>query len=425
MDNDFGGIYSGGAVTFNPLPYLQMNQNIIARQQAKQEAVDNYYREMNKGLTPAGMFPNDVNDFTDKVNQWRDYVTQNRNILSNPSAKDYGQTTNQANYLYNDALNHAEVSKQKAKQFDEAVRLIKPGHPLTDATMNMLHTATLPVSNGYQPLDLSQVQYTPSDKPTTAGDLIKYQNFVKSGLQMSEGQPSISVDPNTKSKVVTTTSSYNPDAINTIARRSEFLYNSDPKFHAMVKDMASDPDQYDQLNQAFKQTYGHDLDIQYPEEFATALLLGQTSSTKTQPYNYSPYTPYDYEAQREKYYNYTQGNQQAQGNAAVDKLVDSQIQFAKNPFNSGLPLPVDGATLKELNVDNLRLTGNDEIVGEYKDKDGNVQHTAPMTIDQYKAAIGKRNVGAKYFEQPNTQTKSTTTKKVYKGLDANGNPIFE
>ena len=36
-------IYSGGAVTFNPQPYVNYILQAQQRQQAKREAVDNYY----------------------------------------------------------------------------------------------------------------------------------------------------------------------------------------------------------------------------------------------------------------------------------------------------------------------------------------------------------------------------------------------
>ncbi len=282
-------LYSRGAVVFNTAPYLNYIQKAKANREAKQQAVDSYYQDLGKNLTSTGMAANDVPDFTDKVNKWREFVVQNRQIISNPHNPEYAKVAVQGGRLYNDAMQHASISKDKVKQLADARQFIKPNDPLTDASVLMLHNASLPVSKGYQPIDYSLLQYQPDqEKPATVEDLTKYENLVKNGLTMSEGQPSISIDPATKSKIVTTKSFYEPQAINTMARRAEMLYQTDPKFHTLVNNMSQDPNNYAALNAAYKSIYKKDIDIEHPEQFGTALLLGQTEKTNTQPYTYSP-----------------------------------------------------------------------------------------------------------------------------------------
>ncbi len=117
-----------------------------------------------------------------------------------------------------------------------------------------------------------------------------------------------------------------------------------------------------------------------------------------------------------------EGNQQ-NVNSSIDDLVAGQIEFAKNPFNKGLPLPVDPATLKTFDVDALRLSNDGaHIIPEWTDKDGTVKFGSPMRVEDYKAALGKRNVGAKYFQSKGVSgikpIEKTTTEKTYKA--ANG-----
>ncbi len=282
-------LYTRGAVVSTLPQYYNYIMLAKARREAKQQAVDSYYQDLGKNLTSTGMASNDVPDFMDKVNNWRQFVVQNRQTLANPNNPEYAKAATQAGYLYNDAQQHSSISKDKVKQLADARPLIKPDHPLTDASVMMMHNATLPISQGYQPMDFSQFAYQPDqEKPATVEDLAKYENAVKNGLQMSEGQPSIIVDPQTKSKVITTKSFYEPEALNVISKRAGLLYQTDPKFYKMVNDASDDPNNYAALNEAYKKAYGKELDIQHPEQFATALLLGQTEKTNTQPMAYSP-----------------------------------------------------------------------------------------------------------------------------------------
>lgn len=288
--NPFEGVYDNGAVVFNTTPFLQLSMQMQARKQAKQQALDEYYQDLSKNLTPAGMASNDVPDFMNKVNAWRDYVVQNRKILDNPNSKEYAQAASQAGYLYNDAMQHAGTSKQKVKdlsQFNQ-LRLSHPDYTITDAGMQSANDAGLPISQGYKPLDWGTVEYNPKNKPTTVDDWNKWREYGTKGLEMTPGQPTTVTDPKTKSKYVSQRFAYNNDALNEIARRYEDLYSRNQQFKNEVDALAQDEGKYRELNSRFKQIYGHDLDIKHPEEFATALMMPQIEKFENKEKAFSP-----------------------------------------------------------------------------------------------------------------------------------------
>lgn len=423
MANDFSGIYSGGAVTFNPLPYAQMIQRMQQEKQLHQEALDKYYMDLNKGLTSTGMAANDVNDFNNKVNTWRNYVTQNRAILDNPQDKNYGNVSMQAGYLYNDALGHAEQSKQKVIQLNDVnkYRLDHPNNTFTQTGVNEIQRASLPISQGGGDLDWSQMGYDPKQTPFGVNELMRIKNNIRENYKMDKSVDVPSVDQKTKTKYINTTSSYSPQTISEIADYAHGLYQSDQGFKNYIDGLMSDQNSYNELNGKFKQIYGNDYDIKHGEEAAATVLMPQLSTTESKVATYSPYTPYDYAVAR------VWGDEQKQGqqNNTIDDLVQDQINYAKDPWNSnGRALPVDPATLKAMNISNARLSQDEQhIIPEWQEQTGvdknnqpilETKTGTPMTIDQWKAALGKRNIGAKYFQQTTpknnvtSQTQSTT-----------------
>ncbi len=419
-------LYTRGAVVFNTPQYFNYIQQAKARREAKQQAVDSYYQDLSKNLTSSGMASNDVPDFMEKVNKWRDYVVQNRQIISNPNNPNYAKVAQQGGYLYNDAMQHSSISKDKVKQLADARQFIKPNDPLTDASVLMLHNATLPVAKGYQPIDYSLLQYQPDEqKPATAEDLIKYENLVKNGLQMSEGQPSVSIDPATKSKIVTTKSFYEPQAINAMARRSEMLYQTDPKFHTLVNNMSQDPANYAALNDAYKRIYKKDIDIEHPEQFATALLLGQTEKTNTQPYTYAPPTinvnagngkAVNNVYQRVKNAVTNTQNQTGVGIMPLSDLDSDARELIINSLNAGRKTKLKPEKLRVLianNGDIRVIKGNSpDLIGAFSPDEFNLRANSTAQDQQILNA-----------QQQNSNAPAKN--KTYKGLDKNGNPIFE
>jgi hypothetical protein len=361
MANRFSEAYGGGAVVFNNLPYLQMRQNMLARQEAKQQAVDNYYRDLSKSLTPAGMAGNDVEDFTNKVNTWRDYVTKNRDVLSDPRNPNYGEALNESGYLYNDALGHAESSKRKVADGDRfnQLRLSHPEYTITDNGMTELSRSMQPVMKGGGNLDWAAVAYNPKDNPFTADDLIKYRKSMSDNFKMDK---SISTPTliGLKTKAIEKTSSYSDKTVSDMADYAHTLYKSNPAFKHFVDAQLDDPNVYSEANKKFKEIYGEQYDIKHGEEMAATLLMPQLKVTDTQPYAYSP--------------TIINNNNNLPGNGSlINDVYDEIIRIGANhknyiPFNE-LSNTAQAALTKDLIGDDKSLGVNRLAVTKNKNGD--------------------------------------------------------
>ncbi len=108
-------------------------------------------------------------------------------------------------------------------------------------------------------------------------------------------------------------------------------------------------------------------------------------------------------------------NDQTQVNNSIDNLIDNQINYANSSFGNRT-IPADPATLDKFKVDALKLEKDGKhIIGEWKDKEGNTQYTAPFTIDSYKAAMGKQYGGQSYFKGSSNSSQSTQKSYKYNG----------
>src|SRR5690606_2592588 len=97
------GLYSEGAVVFDTQPFANLYNQFIARKQAKDEALDNYFRDFGKNITPAGMRNQDIPVLTSKNNEWRQFYQQNKNAIMNPRL-DGGKAYSEYMSRYQDQL---------------------------------------------------------------------------------------------------------------------------------------------------------------------------------------------------------------------------------------------------------------------------------------------------------------------------------
>jgi hypothetical protein len=284
-------LYSGGTFVYNPAPFTQFYLGQLARKRARDEALDQYYNNFTKSINPAGMRTQDIEGgWQQKVNDWKNYYFQNADKIKNPRL-DNGQAYNQYMGRYQDLLNDTQKSKSAAQNQAQIFPVLSDPEKrtrLADATLLGIQNSNRNIyDKQYQPLDPSTIDYNPKD--LTANDLKSYTTMLTDGLKMSEGSPKVVVDPNTKTKILTTVSSYNNNDLGTIASRAETLYGRSHEFKNFIDGFAN-PNDYADLNQTFKQHYGYDIDIKHPEELAAAWALKNTQQqvTNTSDKGFSP-----------------------------------------------------------------------------------------------------------------------------------------
>jgi hypothetical protein len=426
-------IYDGGAVKVDSSPFTNFYLQSQAKKRAKDEALDNYFRDFNKNINPAGMRTQDIEGgWLSKVNDWQSYYQQNKDLIEHP-IKDNGKAYNQYLSMHNDLLADTEKSKNEAQKSTQYVVPIvsNPDKRTRLGTngINAIHSHDLSIyDQNHQSLDPSVLDY--SAKPFDIQSQQKLDKLATQGVKMSNVITNTTVDPQTRQTKTTYSYSYNPNDLQTIGNRYGTAYHSDDSFQGAIDQLALNQNEVQRLNGVYKSIFNKD--IQDNADLAIAYGLDRTQQQRQEQKGtgFNPFTPYDYEQTREQYYDYTQSDI----NNSIDANVDRQIAQGKEVLNSGwasgmdtVPLSVDPGTLKALNVDNLLLSKDGQRiipVWSQTNADGTttrVQGT-PMTIDDYKMAIGKRNVGAKYFEKKTkaTPTQSSSTTETKKTKDPLG-----
>lgn len=262
-------IYAGGAVKLDERPLMNFVAQTMYRNRIRDEAMDKYFSNLGNRLTPAGMHNNDVNSFMQKKNDWQDYATQHRNQIMHPSM-DNGDAATKSNEMYNDAMGHAQKSREKV----QSLMALKPIYDdpakralLTDQSIHDITDAERPIDDpNYKPIDVAALHYNP--KPFSLQDNAQVENQ----FNKFKGTPTLqgtTKDAQNLRLVDHYQTQFSKDELAGMSGLGSALYNGSPGFKQMVDSHAHPDDpMYDKINPTFKQHYGKD--ISTPEEFATA-----------------------------------------------------------------------------------------------------------------------------------------------------------
>lgn len=278
-----GNPYTGGNVPLNLTPFTQFYVNILARQQAKEEAAAKEYQAQAKLLTPAGMRGQDVNALMSAKNEWQaDWYKNKDKILH--ADRDNGEAWNKNNELFNKANNIPTVSKDlvKGNQFISKI-LSDPtkSRLLTDDAIERIRLHNLPLNDpnhkSITDAELESPLFNP--KPLTPSEDIALTNLVNTKFKGEK----VKSMPGT-----TDQSTFKREDVNTYApKKSELpeyldmgerLYRNGQlagEVNKIIADHAHGVINpvYDNLNTTYKSLYGKD--IEHPEEAATALLINK------------------------------------------------------------------------------------------------------------------------------------------------------
>lgn len=273
-------LYSGGSVVFNSQPATQFYLQSEAKKRAKDEALDNYYRDFNKSLNPAGMRNQDIEGWMNKVNDWRGFYQQNKDAIKNPRL-DNGKAQSEYMARYQDALSDTQRSKN-AGEISKGYVMPVITNPdkrsrLTDISLGTIasHDASIYDPN-HKELDPTKLDF--DAKPFGLDEQKKLSSYLTQGVKMDEIVEKITKDPKTQSKTISYEYKLNPEALKTVGARAANTYKSDDRFQAHIDQLAENPDIFNQLNEVFKGVYGKD--IVSNEDFAAAYGLNQVQKER-------------------------------------------------------------------------------------------------------------------------------------------------
>jgi hypothetical protein len=257
--------YQGGAVVFDQRPYAAFFERQMAKQQAKDEAMNGYFQNLNKNITPAGMRSQDVPMLLKKQQEWNQLAMQNKTALLDPK-KDGGQTLGDYQSRYNDMLGYIQQSKDAMKTMDQVGKLrlnSQMSHVAEDPTfMNQIQKHELPIGDpDREGLNLATIALPP--KPLDTKDWESYNKYLTGNIGHDKipGKTENIGDFKTRTPIH---AQFSPENQKVIGEHAMNAYDTDKRWRLeavkVFNELKSDPVAYDKYNTLFKSLYGNDID---------------------------------------------------------------------------------------------------------------------------------------------------------------------
>lgn len=370
--NELGGLYTGGAVQFNTAPSVNFYAQLLAKQQAKKDALNQYYQKAISDVTPAGMRNIDItNGFSKKLNDWQEFALnpENRKYLENPRLDGYKATT-RFNQMHSDLMADIQRSKEAAanEKTLDTLRTNGKWNP-TDDDMEVAHKMGLSIydqnrrkDNGQDydigDLSVNVPQFTPLQEKQL------YQSAIPSNAAKTKIPDTTKQRIDRQSGMIYTpfTKQYTTDQIKNISDVA--AANLDRSAQVHYEQLMHDPNIYDAATQAYQKVYGANQLIDSPQKMAKGIMaihaLSDVETGEDKAQNY---------AQREadvrshiRLAHILSGNDAATINQNVDSIIKTDIENANN--NDGV-VPTTQAKFKALTgqnynpkLDVLKIDGN-------------------------------------------------------------------
>lgn len=425
-------IYSGGGVVFDSSPSVNLYGQLLAKKQAKMEALDEYDRQRINNINPNGVRDVDREGLDKRIKDIQDYYQQNKgNIRRTGTPESYNYEK-----MFRDVSSYINQSKERTAKQDAAMKLyqerLKQDGRIPDDFIKELNENDMAI-------DADVVDATGTQRKAKSLELTKWlsqpkpfsqQAYLKlfSDIKRTAGQPKYSpVEGNPLKLTETIEETFDDGSKQVIAARSADKYQNSFSFAEQVKTEVADPVARKNLEDVFLKEFG--TKPSQMEDYATALTM-----TLLQPRTEKVKTVDNKEAIMAQQQAYAKERlaisaqnslkrlyaafglqQQSDENisSAIDNLIVSHITSGKN--NNGIVL-TDAETYKAITGKDKSassvLTVDDEGNYSYGIKDANgqiqVQGTVPYQlgkaklVDQYKGGYKKKI-------NPNTTTKPTAT----------------
>jgi hypothetical protein len=256
--------YIVGNVVADNRPFLQFYQQQLAQRQAKESALDNYFRDLGKNITPAGMRNQDVEGLTKRTNEWRQFYAQNKDNINDPR-KDGGKAYTEYMSRYQDQLGYIDKSKNRLKTTDELGKLrLDPNRSyiLDDESLMpkfKAHDLSLDDPNSK---DLNIMEIATPPKPWDMKDQVAHSAYLTHGLEVDKipGKTQNIGGFKTSTPI---TKQYSDQNLKLIGDKSGDMYDMNRSLqfatNQLVKQIEKDPNRLNKLNSIFYRLYGHDM----------------------------------------------------------------------------------------------------------------------------------------------------------------------
>ena len=266
-------VFSGGAVVVNTTPFAQFYMQQQAKRQAKTDALNKYYDDQMKALTPTGMRAKDIeNGWSQKFSEWQKMGIEKKKALLNPASDNY-QTINEFNRLANELKSDIEKSKEMAEAEKQ----------LREAKMNGKWNPTdddLEIAN-----DISKPIYAPDRKGLSLAELsvntppLNVNEFLSTVASGKKREKKVVGDPVFDAKrgvrVLTMEEAYSPDQLKAMADSVPHLVQNNRSARVFFQH-ALESNDLPNLQKAYNALYPGLVDT--PEKAAQAFTIMQNQT---------------------------------------------------------------------------------------------------------------------------------------------------
>lgn len=267
-------LYTAGTAVFNPQPITQATAQVAAYKKAKNDALENYYKENIEKLNTNQIRPQDAEGFNKQLGDLKMYYLTNKEKLKK------GDVNANMGYdrLWQQARNYALTSKGAAEGqkelMDVGLALKKEGGTVPDSYMTDVQTHDLPISDPKWKR-FNAVPYIMEPAPFDVGKELKnYEDVKRTPTAPVVG----ATDQKTGKRLITQSEVFDPEAKGIIALRAASGYQNNRSFQREVNKSVENPGIKAQLDEVYKQQYGKEPEDK--EDYAAAYILSQKQLLK-------------------------------------------------------------------------------------------------------------------------------------------------
>lgn len=277
-------LYTGGAERVNVTPYTNFAINYQQRQLAKDEALDNYYQNLAKGINPAGVRTVDMDGFMQKTGELQQFWQANKAAVKNPRL-DGGRAQTELMSRYQDALAYIQQSKNEEAAKKPLIPIFADPEKrrlIPNSAIYKLQLHDLPLNHPQRKsLSVTDLNFDP--KPL---DLAKHIETFKD-IKPDKMPTLVSTDKGNMTRTINTEYAYNDAAKQAVYERSRAQLLENPSFEKAINDLWSSIEQegetsptLQQYNDTFKKNYGRD--IENEEDLAAAFNIGLLQQNRSE-----------------------------------------------------------------------------------------------------------------------------------------------
>ena len=271
-------IYTLGQVQVSSQPLAQLQGQLLAKKQAREEALDKYFEVKTKELTKKGIADNDVSGYEARLKKLQNYWTENKADISKG-----GMSQRNFEYMVDDLKDYTGRSVSKKEELGKVYQLRIKGD-ISDDDIPLIGKIEAPLDdpsrlkpNGvaYGLGDFSAVVTLPdTQKQAAYWNAVsqdfkpKVREFEKDAKGNIKYAPTM---PGSFTKVAKYTERYGDDQIKAMAERAADFASTDKSFRKLYNNLLSNPTdpKFVELKAAYDQYFPGDI-MDRPEELAKA-----------------------------------------------------------------------------------------------------------------------------------------------------------